>query len=234
MKKNLHIVSTKILNWELVQRMESFGFQVTQADFIRKTIQVPEEISSISINPVIVLTSKTAVEAWVESSKQLPRDVIKFPVYCLAMATQTAARERGLNIVGVAPDANSLADLILESKVITSVTFVCGNLRRDDLLIKLKSNGVRVLEIEAYKTELTPTKTDHHFHGVLFFSPSAVDSFLSLNSIDSSIAFCLGKTTADHARAAGFSEVHVAESHTPESLVQTVINYFNLLVHAQK
>jgi uroporphyrinogen-III synthase len=215
--------------------MESIGIQVTEANFISKKIRVPQNITSISVNPVIVITSKTAVNAWFEISKALSKEVLKFPVYCLSMATQATAREHGLNIVGTAPDGNTLADLILKDRSITSVTFICGNLRRGDLPNKLKSNGVQVLEVEAYRTEPAPVKIPQPYHGVLFFSPSAIDSFLVFNPIKAVAAFCLGNTTANHARDVGFSEIHIAESHTPESLIQTVIDfYFNLPVHAQK
>ncbi len=228
-------MSTKVLNPELVQCLKSYGLRVTQYDFIKKTIRIPEKMASISPHSVIVLTSKTAVLAWIEISKAQSKPAIKFPVYCLAMATQTTAREHGLNIMGVAPDAASLAELILKDTAIKSITFVCSNLRRNDLPKKLKSRGIQVAEIEAYKTEPTPIKINQPYQGVLFFSPSAVDSFLSLNSIGSSVAFCLGKTTADHSRGVGFSEIQVAKSLTPESLVQIVLNfYFNLPVHAQK
>ncbi len=215
--------------------MESYGLQVTQFDFIKKAIQVPENIASLPLHPVVVLTSKTAVHTWIRISKELPSTVLQFPVYCLAMATQAVALEHQLNIRGVAPDAGALAEVILNDTSVKSITFVCGNLRRDELPKKLKSNGIEVLEIEAYKTELTPIKSSQPYHGVLFFSPSAVDSFLLSNSIGLTVAFCLGKTTADHCRAVGFSEIQVADSLTPESLVQTVLNfYFNLPVHAQK
>ena len=235
MKKTFHILSTKVLDPALVKSLESYGLQVTQFDFIKKTIRVQKNIASLTLHPVIVLTSKTAVQAWIRISEELPQAVLQFPVYCLANATQTAARAHGLNIHGVAPDAGSLAELILKDPSIKSITFVCGNLRRDELPNKLKSKGIQVLEIEAYQTEYTPAKSIQPYHGVLFFSPSAVDSFLRLNSIGLTVAFCLGKTTAEHCRAVGFSEIQVADSLTPESLVQTVLNfYFNLPVHAQK
>ncbi len=230
----LHIVSTKILEEGLVRQLEDHGLKITLSNFIRKTIQIPENITSISINPVIVLTSKTAVEAWMEILKVLPKEALKFSVYCLEFATQAKAHEFGLNIAGVAKDASSLATLIPNDKAISAVTFICGNLRRDELPNALKSQGVHVQEIEGYRTAPTSIKIEKPYHGVLFFSPSAIDSFLSLNGIGSSVAFCLGKTTADHARIVGFSEVQIAASHRPESLVQTVINFYKLPVHAQK
>ncbi len=234
-KTNFHIVSTKVLKPALIHEMESIGLKVTQADFISKTIQIPDSIDQLSLHSTIVLTGKTAVEAWIEIAKRWKLDLKEFTVYCLASATQEATIHYGLKIKGVATDATSLAEVILTDTSITAVTFVCGNLRRDELPNKLKKNGVDVWEIIAYQTEPVPVKVDQCYDGVLFFSPSAVDSFLSLNEINSSACFCLGKTTADHARQAGCTEVIVAESPTAESLVKKVINYYkNQVLHAQK
>ena len=212
--------------------MESIDLKVTQADFIRKRIQIPDNIERISLNPTIVLTSKTAVEAWMEIARRLKLDAKQYPVYCLALATQALAIHYGLNIAGIASDASLLADVILKDKSVSAVTLVCGNLRRDELPNKLLKSGILVQEIEAYQTEHSPVKIEKAYQGVLFFSPSAVDSFLSLNSINSTACFCLGKTTGNHARKSGFTEVHVAEAHTPEALVKTVIQHYKNKVHA--
>lgn len=212
--------------------MESVGLTVTQANFIRKTIQVPDNIDQLSLRPAIVLTSKTAVQAWMEIVKLLKLDVKQYPVYCLALATQTFCIQYGLNIAGVAADAYLLADVILKDKSITAVTVVCGNRRRDELPDRLKAKGIVVHEIEAYQTEQSPIKIEQSYKGVLFFSPSAVDSFLSLNSSNSVACFCLGNTTGNHARKSGYAEVHVADAHTPEALVETVIQHYKNKVNA--
>jgi uroporphyrinogen-III synthase len=234
MKTNFHIVSTKVLNPALIHQMESAGLNVTQMDFIKKTILISDS-QPVPLHSIIVLTSQTAVQAWIEITQRLKLDLKKYPVYCLASATQAMAVRQGLKISGVATDAASLADEILKDKSISAVTFVCGDKRRDELPNRLKKNGVDVQEIIAYKTQLVPVKINQPYAGVLFFSPSAVDSFLSLNDAAASLAFCLGKTTADHARLSGFSEIHVAKTHTPESLVEKVIHYYkNQVLHAQK
>jgi uroporphyrinogen-III synthase len=234
LKSNFHIVSTKVLHPALIHQMESAGLKVTQADFIRKTILISDSLPA-PLHATIVLTSQTAVRAWIEIAQRIKLDLENYPVYCLASATQAMAVRQGLKISGVATDAASLADEIVKDKSISAVTFVCGDKRRDELPNRLKKNGVDVQEIIAYKTELVPVKISQPYSAVLFFSPSAVDSFLSLNKMDSSTCFCLGKTTADHARLSGFSEIHLAKTHTPESLVEKIIHYYkNQVLHAQK
>lgn len=235
MKTNSHIVSTKRLNNELIQRMESAGLSVRQADFIKKTIHIPENLDTLIIQPIIILTSKTAVRAWLEIVNHLNLDVKKYRVYCLAKGTHDLVSQQGLRIAGIAPDSSTLADDVLKASDVGGVTWVCGNLRRHELPDKLKLHGVPVHEIVAYHTEFSAVKVDPGYQGVLFFSPSAVDSFLSLNSIQDSVAFCLGKTTANHAAQSGYQQVFAANEHTPEALVKTIINFYNNVnIHAQK
>lgn len=205
---------------------------VTQVDFITKTIRVPDGIDRLSLHPAIVLTSKTAVQAWMQIINFLKLDAKQYSVFCLEAATQTLCIQYGLTIAGSAADASLLADVILKNKSVPAVTFVCSNLRRDELPDKLKESGIRIQEIKAYQTEHSPVKIEQSYHGVLFFSPSTVDSFLSLNSNNSSACFCLGKTTDHHARASGYAEVHVAEAHTPEALVKKVMQHYKNKVHA--
>lgn len=205
---------------------------VTHADFIKKKIQIPDHIDRLSIQPTVVLTSKTAVQAWMEISMLIKLDIKQYAVYCLALATQNLAIQYGLNIAGIATNASLLADVIVKDKSVHAVTFICGNLRRNELTDKLRESGILVQEIETYLTIHSPLKIEQTYNGVLFFSPSAVDSFLSINSNNLSACFCLGKTTFNHARKSGYAEVYVAEAHTPVSLVKTVIQHYKNKVHA--
>lgn len=228
-----HIVSTKVLSQELVQQFKAIGASVTQHDFINTCIQLPENLLRETIQDVIVLTSKTAVEAWVQIVDLLQLKRKQYRIYCLSEGTQKLVSTSGFTVAGIATNSALLADQILNDKNINSVTFVCGNLRRDELTNKLKTGGVTVNEIVAYKTELTPLAITSSINGVLFFSPSGVDSFLSENRVGSAVAFCLGKTTGEHAQEMGFKTIRIAVAHTPAALVKSVINYYkNKIVYA--
>jgi uroporphyrinogen-III synthase len=228
-----HIVSTKVLNGELVQALELAGLELTQHDFIEQVIEFPENIYHVKFDPIIVLTSQTAVIAWSELVHWLNLNDSHFSIYCLEGATQKLALKNKFNVVGVAADSASLADKILENKSIKEITFICGNLRRDELPNKLKDKDVQVSEFVAYKTELTPIKIESHYDGIIFLSPSGVDSFLSKNSLTKATAFCIGQTTATHAVEKGFVEVKIANTPSQESLVKSVIEYYkSQTVHA--
>lgn len=233
MKAPYHILSTKILSPELVQQLKAIGISVTQHDFINTCIHLPENLLKETIQDVIVLTSKTAVDAWVQIADVLQLNKNQHRIYCLSEGTLKLASSNGFTVAGIATNGALLADQILKNKNIHSVTLVCGNRRRDELPNNLKTGGVTVNEIVAYRTEPTPLAITSPIDGVLFFSPSGVDSFLSKNSVGSAVAFCLGETTAEHAQVKGFKINRMADAHTPAALVKSVLDHFkNKIVHA--
>lgn len=93
-----------------------------------------------------------------------------------------------------------LADRIIE-KGIKKVVFFCGNMRRDELPDKLRQHGVQVEEITVYTTEETPYLVEKQYDGILFYSPSAVRSFFSLNKLPvTTFCYAIGETTAAEIR----------------------------------
>ena len=106
-------------------------------------------------------------------------------------------------------------------------SFFCGNIRRDELPQLLKSSGIALEEMVVYETTVTPHPIIKDYHAVLFFSPSAVDSFFSVNKVvEHTILFAIGNTTA---RAIGnYSTNTIVKADTPEkdNLVKKAIAYF--------
>lgn len=225
-KSKFHIVSTKALKPELVSLLEQAGAEVSQHNFISPSIEIPANIEQYTIHKHIVITSKTAVKAWLEIIDRLKLDILQYSVYCLDAVTHKLATQHNLKVSDVASDAISLAKKIAADKSIKAITFICGNLRRDELPAYLRTNAIEVEELIVYRTKLTPTKINKPVDSVLFFSPSGIDSFLLVNKKPNAIVFCIGQTTANHATKKGLSTIHIAEKHTAESLVQTVIKYY--------
>ena len=77
-----------------------------------------------------------------------------------------------------------------------------------------------VHEIEAYKTMLSSVKIAASVSGVLFYSPSGIESYLKDNNTDK-IAFCIGETTAVEARK-HFDEVQVANMPDVDSVLALI------------
>ena len=77
----------------------------------------------------------------------------------------------------------ALAEKIIPEINDREVIFFCGNLRRNDLPDALRQKGITVREITVYQTSLTPVTIEKEYDAVLFFSPSAAESFFSKNSL---------------------------------------------------
>ena len=227
MNSTTHIVSTKKLTVDKIHQLKLNGIKITHADFIKRTIQLPNELIASEIVKTIVITSKTGVKAFLEIVDRLKLDISQYNVYCIELATQQKALKYNFKIKGVAKDADLLAEEILKDKSIQTVTFICSNIRRNDLPNKLRTNGIKVNEVVGYNTELTPEEIKENYSGVIFYSPSTIDSFLMLNKINDAVAFCIGKTTAHHAKQAGFEKIEVAEATLVDELIKKAILYYS-------
>ena len=108
---------------------------------------------------------------------------------------------------------------------LNEATYFCGNLKRDELNTILSENNVEVTNIEAYRTVLNERKFDKVFDGILFYSPSGIESYLNDNIDRIAVAFCIGETTAQEARKY-FEKVQVAELPSIENVIKTVNKYY--------
>ena len=104
-------------------------------------------------------------------------------------------------------------------------TYFCSDLRLDVLPSYLKEKGILLNEVEVYKTMLSPVKIHEDISGVLFFSPSGIESYLEVNDTNK-IAFCIGETTAVQARKY-FETVQVANLPSVENLLESLNTYFS-------
>ena len=121
-----------------------------------------------------------------------------------------------------------LAKMIIENSPAKKIIFFCGDQRRDELPVKLKSNGIEVEEIIVYKTIEIPNALSKQYDGILFFSPSAVRSFFSKNEVPGkSQIFAIGSTTAREVKNYTQQSVHITNNPGKGNLVKTAIKYFN-------
>lgn len=112
--------------------------------------------------------------------------------------------------------ANHLVDFIEGSEA----TYFCSDIRMDDLPTILGESNIKVKEIEAYSTKLEAPKLEKSIEGVMFYSPSTIQSFLQKNTPDC-VAYCIGESTAKEAKKY-FKDVRVAKIPTVESVIDLV------------
>jgi uroporphyrinogen-III synthase len=153
----------------------------------------------------------------------------EWTIFCIGNTTrQLAARyfgEQSIHTVG--DNAADLADKIISNKSIKQVVFFCGDQRREELPGKLRQNGITVQEVIVYHTISTPHKVDKAYDGILFFSPSAVQSFFYANAVlPTTILFAIGQTTADAIKS--FTDNLIIEPERPgkEELVKKMFQFF--------
>jgi uroporphyrinogen-III synthase len=128
------------------------------------------------------------------------------------------------NVTHVEPNAKKLADYLVNQLEGKEATYFCSDIRLDYLPSKLMEHGIPVNEIEAYQTKFDAEKITHELEGIMFYSPSTVQSFLNHNKAQG-IAFCIGETTAKEAKKY-FEDVRVAKVPTVESVIELVNEYY--------
>ncbi len=225
---NYTILSTKKLNPPIVSQLEQDGFSVIENDFISITFAltkaVKERLTKIDNNDVLVFTSANGIE----SVKNFIDRNLSFQVYCISGKTTqfVEAAFPNAKIIDIAPYGNLLAEKIIASGV-KKVVFCCGNIRRDELPSMLKSNDVEIEELVVYETIETPKLINQHFDAVLFFSPSAVNSFFTSNQLKSDVVcFSIGTTTEAAIRNYTNNTIIIADEPTQESLVNQIKKHF--------
>ncbi|WP_299128628.1 hydroxymethylbilane synthase [uncultured Winogradskyella sp.] len=182
---------------------------------ISKTI-VRNEIQNV------IITSKNAVEALL-TNFSAPELQFK-NIYCVGRRTKRLVEKRIGKVTHTEANAKKLAEYLIEYIEGTEVTYFCSDLRLDDLPNTLTENNIVVNEVEAYQTKFDADKVEEGLDGVMFYSPSTVESFLKQNKAKG-IAFCIGETTAKAAKNF-FEDVRVAKVPTVESVIELVNEYY--------
>lgn len=213
------VLSTKILPNNLRQMLLNNEIALTQANFIQ-TKAVEFELDSI--NETLLFTSQNAVESVLQNPKI---DILKqHKAICVGVKTKALLQQNGFTVLACEDYADNLAHIIESDFKNTSFTFFAGNIRRDTLPNTFKNLRIPFTEIRAYETTLAPQEIKGHFDGILFYSPSGIESYLQHNSINTQVCFCIGTTTANALQAQ--NNIVLASKPTVENTVVQCINHF--------
>ncbi len=228
MKSLVTILSTRILKPELVAKAKTHGIQIIEHDFIA-TRAVDFDYQDVASVECFVFTSANAVRTVVDAGISLHDKKIA----CLSGKTKQTLLDYGVPITFEATDARTLAYEIVHSSI-KAVAFFCGNISREELPNALSEAKISVHRIVVYETILKPHHVKQPLDGILFFSPSAVDSFLSSNELGiTTRCFCIGATTAGYVRTKTTAFVHSAQFPSQEELVNQLIAHYTY-VHVKE
>jgi uroporphyrinogen-III synthase len=226
-----NVLSTKKISPSLIDLANQNGMEIVEKEFIAVqpivSEEKAEEIETFLVvgNKPVVFTSSNAVDAVLNNlkGKKINREI-----YCLSGKTSDSILDHpGLgNVIDTAEDANKLARKIIETGE-KEVIFFCGDKRRDELPDLLRSNNIIVYEVTVYQTVITPFITKDNWDAILFFSPSAVSSFFSVNNLSShAVCFAIGHTTANTLARYTNNRIIVSNAPSQEKLVESVVHYF--------
>lgn len=229
---NIPVLCTRPLQAALVEEAAAAGIAIDEISFIETesilSVEVQQEIELASTETAtVVFTSMNAVDA---VTIFLDGHQPEWSIYAIGTATARLIKEYfgEESIAGTAPDAAALATLIAADRFTDEVIFFCGDQRRDELPGILRQNDIEVNEIVVYQTIATAHKIDKEYFGILFFSPSAVQSFFSRNKVPAAtILFAIGNTTANEIRKFTANKIIVSDEPGKENLLAKMIEYFS-------
>jgi len=231
MQNRIHILCTRPLNDTLTSEAKQAGIDIDQLPFIEtvpiESIDVQQEIEQALLQTAtVVFTSMNAVEAVALYQEEMEP---AWEIYCMGGTTNKLVEKYfGKNkIAGTANDAASLAELIAADRFNDEVIFFCGDQRRAELPSILALYDMEVNEIVVYQTIAVPHKIDKSYHGILFFSPSAVASFFQKNKLPvTTILFAIGNTTANEIKKYTSNTIIISDEPVKENMVSKMIEYF--------
>ncbi len=178
-----------------------------------------------------VFTSQEGVQAYLKQCKGATNSTKaantkqKIKAFCVGSKTRSVLQQNGIEVVAMGENAQALGQIITTHYGDNSFLLLSGNLRRDELPDVLKKNSVAYDELIVYNTTLNPKKFSSQFHGILFFSPSGVESFCSENSFADAMTFAIGPTTA--ATLQKYTDkIIIAQKPTVENVIVKAVNYF--------
>ena len=185
-----HLLSTKVLSDEEIHQLEGVGWRIDHYDAISieflETAVAPDD-------HLLIFSSKNGVTGFFNSFSKHSLSACR----CLCVGNGAAGMltEKGMTVLEVFPTAKKLADRLNTKYSSDSFVYYCGDKRLDLIPDTLNNLGLVWKEATVYRTLFNPRKWDREYEGIVFFSPSAVRSFIALNSMGSATGYCIGKTT---------------------------------------
>ncbi|MBE9575689.1 uroporphyrinogen-III synthase [Flavobacterium proteolyticum] len=216
------ILSTKKLSKALKNKLSDAKIELVEKNFIQ-TKSIDFETSQL--NEYLVFTSKEAVKSVLKSDV---KNVHSISCFCVGSKTRNFLEKKGFIVLESADYAEELIQIIESKYKTNSFTFFCGNIRRNTIPDFFQQNKIVYNEIVVYKTKLKQHQIKEPFDGVLFYSPSGVNSFLKKNSLENKTCFCIGTTTAK-ALENKTNSIIIASQPTVENVITEVIKYYKRL-----
>lgn len=207
------VLSTKKLEKAQQQLLLNADIGFVEYDAIKV---VPLSFQQIESVENAIITSQNTVKYLVENKIAITN------CFCVGTKTKQLLERYNYTVIEVTDYGSSLGKKIVTHQADKNFTFFCGKKRRDELPNLLREQNISFNEVHVYDTLLNPQIFRRTFDGVLFFSPSGVQSFAQNNSLENTIAFCIGNTTATEVKK-HTQHVILATKPTIENVIVQVV-----------
>jgi uroporphyrinogen-III synthase len=221
------ILSTASMPFEHIPNLPD-SVEIRMIPFIEIIPRGDEETKSRIIafakeKRTVIFTSVQAVKVVMACLQQKP----DWKIYCIGRETRlTIENWFGMGTIQKsAENAQALSELIIQAKT-KEFLFFCGDQRMDILPENLKNQGIRLTELIVYETRLTPVRLEELPDAVLFFSPTSVRSFFSMNTVPpETTLFAMGKTTAATLEQFTTNPVYVSSNADKNFVLNMALEY---------
>ena len=225
----MRLLATKKLSPSLKDRLVQHGFSLVEYSFIEikpLTVQIKSTFDHL------IFTSQNAVKI-AFSHPEIKSQLREKKYFCVGEKTKSLLEENGQKVIKMTQNSSELAHFLVKNFKNEAFSFFCGKRRRSEIESFFLKNNTPLEIHQLSDTLLTPYKIENTFDGVLFFSPSAVESYFELNTWHPNTqGFCIGKTTAS-ALQKYTSKYQIAKQPNEAQLLLSLRNYYTQ-DHAQK
>jgi uroporphyrinogen-III synthase len=232
---DVQLLCTKSVDSQLLSDLASKRIYV---DVVPFTAVVPlinnyliQHIHQLAEEKIIaIFTCTDAVKA---VANILNKTAVDWQIACLDKSTHYAVQDAfpNNNIITIAKDEMLLGKALINQNF-NSYTpiYFCGNKRSETIPMIFRSASIKLDEVMVYQTMVKASEISKLYQGILFYSPSAVDSYFVFNNFpNNTIAFCADNNTAE-ALTKKLSQPAIvvqAADATDASLIESAIVYFN-------
>jgi uroporphyrinogen-III synthase len=212
------ILSTKTIN----PKIDKNRFDYFEHDFIQTKSLDFEFDYDYDFN---IFSSQNAVES-ILKSKHLEKIKSK-PCLCVGQKTKQLLQKHQFEVLEATNYAEHLTEIINQKYKTNSFAFFCGNLSLPTIPDYFTKKDIIFAKVLVYETIKTPKNFNQAFEALLFFSPSAVESFLEQNEITNELCFCIGHTTANALKNIDNKQIILAKMQSIDGVLEALNDYYS-------
>jgi uroporphyrinogen-III synthase len=214
-------ISSETKNWLNRQQVIFEKYPLIQIEFTNPDLSV---VSAIKNNRQFVVSSNQSAK-WLAENYLAVGFSEHDAVFCLSEKQKQTLFFTKKVFVSKEQNAASLAKLVLAQNNTETVVSLHGNKTLDVFSTEIERFGLPFYTLEVYKNVPVNSKIEGEFNVYLFFSPSAVQSFVEGgNEIpDSSKIVAIGPTTAKTCRRFFGNRIFISEKQEELAVVKYAV-----------